>query len=53
MSKEDGAGKSAEVARGNELAENELNNVVGGWSGPGDEGPEESITFVYGKLLMK
>jgi type VI secretion system secreted protein Hcp len=20
------------------------------WSGPGDEGPEESITFVYGKL---
>jgi type VI protein secretion system component Hcp len=23
------------------------------WSGPGDEGPEESITFVYGKLRMK
>ena len=22
----------------------------GGWTGPGDEGPEESITFVYGKL---
>ncbi|HKA06474.1 MAG TPA: type VI secretion system tube protein Hcp [Gemmataceae bacterium] len=21
-----------------------------GWSGPGDEGPQESITFVYGKL---
>jgi type VI secretion system Hcp family effector len=23
------------------------------WSGPGDEGPEESITFVYGKLQVK
>src|SRR5262245_4741542 len=23
------------------------------WSGPGDEGPEESITFVYGKLGLK
>ena len=23
------------------------------WSGPGDEGPEESITFVFGKLGMK
>jgi type VI protein secretion system component Hcp len=23
------------------------------WSGPGDEGPEESITFVYGKLGIK
>jgi type VI secretion system secreted protein Hcp len=23
------------------------------WSGPGDEGPEESITFVYGKLAVK
>jgi type VI secretion system secreted protein Hcp len=23
------------------------------WSGPGDEGPEESITFVYGKLGVK
>ena len=23
------------------------------WSGPGDEGPEESITFVYGKLIVK
>jgi type VI secretion system secreted protein Hcp len=23
------------------------------WSGPGDEGPEESITFVYGKLVMQ
>lgn len=22
------------------------------WSGPGDEGPEESITFVYGKLQV-
>ena len=22
------------------------------WSGPGDEGPEESITFVYGKLTL-
>ena len=22
------------------------------WSGPGDEGPEESITFVYGKLII-
>jgi type VI secretion system Hcp family effector len=22
------------------------------WSGPGDEGPEESITFVYGKLAV-
>lgn len=23
------------------------------WSGPGDEGPEEGITFVYGKLGVK
>ncbi|MFI4974495.1 MAG: Hcp family type VI secretion system effector [Caulobacterales bacterium] len=23
------------------------------WSGPGDEGPEESITFVYGALAVK
>ena len=23
------------------------------WSGPGDEGPEESITFVYGKLTVQ
>jgi type VI secretion system secreted protein Hcp len=23
------------------------------WSGPGDEGPEESITFVYGKLSVE
>ncbi len=23
------------------------------WSGPGDEGPEESITFVYGKMGVK
>jgi type VI protein secretion system component Hcp len=23
------------------------------WSGPGDEGPEESITFVYGKLAVR
>jgi len=23
------------------------------WTGPGDEGPEESITFVYGKLGVK
>lgn len=23
------------------------------WSGPGDEGPEESITFVYGKLSVQ
>jgi type VI secretion system secreted protein Hcp len=23
------------------------------WSGPGDEGPEESITFVYGQLGVK
>src|SRR5437588_9526927 len=23
------------------------------WSGPGDEGPEESITFVYGKLVVQ
>jgi type VI secretion system secreted protein Hcp len=23
------------------------------WSGPGDEGPEESVTFVYGKLGIK
>jgi type VI secretion system secreted protein Hcp len=23
------------------------------WSGPGDEGPEEAITFVYGKLRVK
>src|ERR1043165_4709023 len=23
------------------------------WSGPGDEGPEESITFVYGKLGIR
>lgn len=23
------------------------------WAGPGDEGPEESITFVYGKLGMR
>jgi type VI secretion system secreted protein Hcp len=23
------------------------------WSGPGDEGPEESITFVYGKFGVK
>ena len=23
------------------------------WSGPGDEGPEESITFVFGKLAVK
>ena len=23
------------------------------WSGPGDEGPEESITFVYGKLAIE
>lgn len=23
------------------------------WSGPGDEGPEESITFVFGKLGIK
>jgi type VI protein secretion system component Hcp len=23
------------------------------WSGPGDEGPEETITFVYGKLGVK
>src|SRR5687767_1621371 len=23
------------------------------WTGPGDEGPEESITFVFGKLGMK
>jgi type VI secretion system secreted protein Hcp len=23
------------------------------WSGPGDEGPEESITFVYGKLAVQ
>jgi type VI secretion system secreted protein Hcp len=23
------------------------------WSGPGDEGPEESITFVYGKLVVE
>ena len=23
------------------------------WSGPGDEGPQESITFVYGKLGIK
>ena len=23
------------------------------WSGPGDEGPEESITFVYGRLGVK
>ena len=23
------------------------------WSGPGDEGPEESITFVYGKLVIQ
>jgi type VI protein secretion system component Hcp len=23
------------------------------WSGPGDEGPEETITFVYGKLRTK
>jgi type VI protein secretion system component Hcp len=22
------------------------------WTGPGDEGPEESITFVYGKLAV-
>jgi type VI secretion system secreted protein Hcp len=22
------------------------------WSGPGDEGPEESITFVYGSLMV-
>jgi hypothetical protein len=24
--------------------------VMAAWSGPGDEGPEESITFVYGGL---
>jgi type VI secretion system secreted protein Hcp len=23
------------------------------WSGPGDEGPEESITFVFGKMVIK
>jgi len=23
------------------------------WSGPGDEGPEESITFAYGKLGVR
>ena len=23
------------------------------WSGPGDEGPEESVTFVYGTLVIK
>jgi type VI secretion system secreted protein Hcp len=23
------------------------------WSGPGDEGPEESISFVYGKLVVQ
>ena len=23
------------------------------WSGPGDEGPEESITFIYGKLGIR
>ena len=23
------------------------------WSGPGDEGPEESITFVFGKLVVQ
>jgi type VI secretion system secreted protein Hcp len=23
------------------------------WSGPGDEGPEESITFVYGTLIVE
>ena len=23
------------------------------WSGPGDEGPEESITFVYGKIAIE
>jgi hypothetical protein len=23
------------------------------WSGPGDEGPEESIAFVYGKLVVQ
>lgn len=23
------------------------------WTGPGDEGPEESITFVYGKLVVQ
>lgn len=39
------------------VSEKQLNDVKGGqgsvakrWSGPGDEGPEESITFVYGKL---
>ena len=23
------------------------------WSGPGDEGPEESITFAYGQLQIQ
>ena len=23
------------------------------WSGPGDEGPEEQVTFVYGKLVVQ
>jgi type VI secretion system secreted protein Hcp len=23
------------------------------WTGPGDEGPEESITFVFGKMVIK
>ena len=37
-----------------ELREDDLDRVSGGAtvtrrSGPGDEGPEESITFVYGK----
>jgi hypothetical protein len=42
-----------------DLADEQLDVVAGGltkaspktiaWSGPGDEGPEESITFVYGK----
>jgi len=53
MIKEEAAQKSGEVARGKELTEDDLNNVVGGWSGPGDEGPEETITFSYGKLQMK
>jgi hypothetical protein len=43
-----------------ELIDDELDAVAAGvtasrppvkaWSGPGDEGPEETITFVYGGL---
>jgi hypothetical protein len=41
-----------------ELTGDQAEGVKGGdakaqpkpWSGPGDEGPEEQITFVYGKL---